>query len=72
MKTMDEVASEGIEGLIEVAFSRVQKKAMLAAHYGDVLDILRDGVCDKCESPPSGSAFVIGRYLEMRKVYINR
>lgn len=48
---MDEIVSEGIDGLIEVAFSRVQKKTILAAHYGDVLDILRDGVCDKCEFP---------------------
>lgn len=46
---MDEVVNEGIDELIEVAFSRVQKKTILAAHYGDVLDILRDGVCDKCK-----------------------
>lgn len=41
--------NEDIEELIEVAFARVQKKDLLAAHYGHVLDILRDGVCDKCE-----------------------
>lgn len=46
---MEEEVNEDIEELIEVAFSRIQKKDILAAYYGDVLDILRDGVCDKCK-----------------------